>query len=87
MGKGEDVEKAVQRRHRRPSSFHYFFRFSFLVWRALYWRRGAAPLVYRQGTSNSQMPFLFPFWGVTLAVVWTLFKNKTTEEKSSAVKS
>ena len=31
MGKGEDVEKAVQRRHRRPSSFHYFFRFSFLV--------------------------------------------------------
>ena len=25
MGKGEDVEKAVQRRHRRPSFFHYFF--------------------------------------------------------------
>ena len=57
MGKGEDVEKAVQRRHRRPSSFHYFFRFSFLVWRALYWRREAAPLVYIQGTSNSQMGF------------------------------
>ena len=46
MGKGEDVEKADQRRHRRPSFFHYFFRFSFLVWRALYWRREAAPLVY-----------------------------------------
>ena len=57
MGKGEDVEKAVQRRHRRPSSFHYFFRFSFLVWRAFFWRREAAPLVYIQGTSNSQMGF------------------------------
>ena len=58
MGKGEDVEKAVQRRHRRPSFFHYFFRFSFLVLRALSWRREAAPLVYRQGTSNSQMEVL-----------------------------
>ena len=55
MGKGEDVEKAVQRRHRRPSFFSLFFRFSFLVWRALSWRREAAPLVYIQGTSNSQM--------------------------------
>jgi hypothetical protein len=69
MEKGEDVEKAVQRRHRRPSFFSLFFCFSFLVLRALSWRREAAPLVYRQGTSNSQMAFLFPFLGVTLAVV------------------
>ena len=61
MGKGEDVEKAVQRRHRRPSFFHYFFRFSFLVLRALYWRREAAPLVYRQGTPNAQMATLSDF--------------------------
>ncbi len=61
MGKGEDVEKAVQRRHRRPSFFHYFFRFSFLVLRALSWRREAAPLVYIQGTSNSQMVFFALF--------------------------
>lgn len=68
MGKGEDVEKAVQRRHRRPSSFHYFFLFSFLVLRALSWRRVAAPLVYRQGTSNSQMAFL-PYFCLPILVV------------------
>jgi len=50
-------------------SFHYFSLFSFLVLRALSWRREAAPLVYRQGTSNSQMGVLLPFWGVTLAVL------------------
>ena len=68
-GKRRRCRKAVQRRHRRPSFFHYFFRFSFLVLRALSWRREAAPLVYRQGTSNSQMGVLLPFWGVTLAVL------------------
>ena len=57
MGKGEDVEKADQRRHRRPSFFSLFFPLFFSCWRALYWRREAAPLVYIQGTSNSQMGF------------------------------
>ena len=38
-----------------PIILFTFFRFSFLVLRALSWRREAAPLVYRQGTSNSQM--------------------------------
>ena len=61
MGKGEDVEKADQRRHRRPSFFSLFFPLFFSCWRALYWRREAAPLVYRQGTPNSQKVILTYF--------------------------
>ena len=61
MGKGEDVEKRFSVDIAAHHSFHYFFRFSFLVLRALSWRRVAAPLVYRQGTSNSQMAFFATF--------------------------